>query len=309
MQSVQRLRVLAEVAAHRSFSAAADALRYTQPAVSKQIALLEREVGATLVVRGARPIRLTEAGEALLSHAQAIFERLAAAEAEIEAIASLDSGRLRLGTFSSAGATLVVQAIAAFRSRHPGVLITMIEAGPEALAHRVRAGEVDLVVAYDYPAIGQTLDDAMESHHLLDDPDDLVVHPDHPLAVKRRVAIADLRDEDWLLPTLGPEHPMQKLLTAACAAAGFEPRVVFQVNDCEMTQALVAAGMGIAILPRLSLHPVHPGVTIRPLDNAPTRRVLALRLEQAQTPSSNAFLELLKECAAAYPEMRQPARA
>lgn len=308
MQSLQRLSVLAEVAARGSFSAAAEALSYSQPAVSKQIALLEREVGAVLVVRAVRPIRLTEAGVALLAHAEAIFERIAAAEAELEAIAALEAGRLRLGTFSSAGATLVVQAIAAFRSQHPGVEITMIEAGPEALAQGVRAGDLDLVVAFDYPALGQTLDDGLEAHLLLDDPDDLVVHPDHRLATKKRVEIADLRAESWLLPTLGPEHPMRKLLDAACATAGFEPRVVFQVNDCEMTQALVAAGVGIAILPRLSLHPIHPGVTIRPLQNAPTRRVLALRLEEARTPSSNAFLELLRECAAAYPEMGKPAR-
>src|SRR5436305_690580 len=124
MDSVQRLRVLTELANRGSFSAAADALSYSQPAVSKQIAALEREVGTALVIRGVRPLRLTDAGEALVAHARAIVERVAAATAELGAIAALEAGRLRLGTFWSAGTTLVVQALAEFRQRNPGVNVT-----------------------------------------------------------------------------------------------------------------------------------------------------------------------------------------
>ena len=308
MLSPTRLRVLAELAECGSFSGAADALDYTQSAVSKQVAALEREVGMPLVLRDVRPVRLTTAGEALVRHAQAVLERLAAAEAELEAIAALEAGCLRLGAFSSAGATLVVQALADFTGRFPGVEVTLLEAGRDKLVEGVRTGEIDLAVVFDFPALGLTVDEGIEGHHLLDDPNDLLVHPEHRLARRKRVTFADLRDEDWLFPTLGPDSPTQKLFTAACSGAGYEPRIVFRVNDCEMFQALVAAGMGIGFLPRIALHPVHPGVIVRPVEGSPTRRILALTLPGIRTRASAAFLELLAQYAAAYPELREPAR-
>ena len=171
MLSPTRLRVLATLAEHGSFSGAADALDYTQSAVSKQVAALEREVGMQLVLREVRPVRLTAAGEALFRHAEAVLERLAAAEAELEAIAALEAGCLRLGAFSSAGATLVVQALAAFKGRFPGVEVTLLEAGRDRLVEGVRTGELDLAVVFDFPALGLTVDEGIEGHHLLDDPE------------------------------------------------------------------------------------------------------------------------------------------
>src|ERR671930_1079104 len=131
MLDVRRLRVLREVAAQGSFSAAAEALSYTQSAVSQQIAALEREAGTTLVDRSARGVNLTDAGEALVRHADAILARLADAEAELEAIAGLRGGRLRLAAFPSAGATIMPEAIARFRARHPAVELTLEPADPE----------------------------------------------------------------------------------------------------------------------------------------------------------------------------------
>src|SRR5881394_4273473 len=131
MLDVKRMRILKEVADRGSFSAAAEALSYTQSAVSQQIAALEREAGTQLVTRGSRGIRLTEAGEALVRHADVILARLADAEAELEAIAGLRGGRLRLVAFPSAGATLAPRAVAAFRERHPAVDITLIPGEPE----------------------------------------------------------------------------------------------------------------------------------------------------------------------------------
>jgi DNA-binding transcriptional LysR family regulator len=254
-------------------------------------------------------VRLTEAGETLAAHARAVVARLAAASAELEAIAALEAGRLRLGSFWSAGATLVVQALAEFRRLHPGVRLTMLEAGPESLARSVREGELDLVVAYDYPSIDHTLDEGLDGHHLLDDPSDLLVHHQHPLARRRRITFADLRDESWLMPTFGPEVPAQRLITAACTNAGFEPNVIFQINDCEMTKALVAANVGVSLLPRLATHPSHPKVAVRPLQDSYARRVLALRLKEARTPASDGFLALLHKYAGAYPRLKAPARA
>jgi DNA-binding transcriptional LysR family regulator len=309
MPTLKHLQALCEVDAKGSFSAAADALNYTQPAVSRLVAALEAEVGATLVDRRTRPLRLTDAGEAMARRACAVFEQLAAAEAEIGAILELDAGRLRLGTFSSAGATFVAQALAAFRQRFPGVRVTVMEAGPDKLVGAVRAGDLDLAVVFDHPATDVIRDEGLESHHLLEDPSDLFVHPEHRLAGRKRVTFADLRDEDWLQPTFGPDSPTEKLLGTACAAAGYEPRVIFRVNDCEMTKALVAVGMGIALLPRIAVHPVHPGVAIKAVEGSPTRRILAVALPGTGSPASQAFLELLGGCAAAYPAVQKPIRA
>jgi DNA-binding transcriptional LysR family regulator len=138
MLDVRRMRVLREVAARGSFSAAADALAYTQSAVSQQIAALEREAGTTLVERNARGVRLTDAGRALVEHADAILARLSDAEAELEAIAGLRGGRLRLAAFPSAGASIMPEAIARFRERHPAVDLTLEPAEPGPALNRLR---------------------------------------------------------------------------------------------------------------------------------------------------------------------------
>src|SRR6185503_21340712 len=131
MLDVRRMRVLREVAARGSFSAAAEALSFTQSAVSQQVAALEREAGAVLVERSARGVRLTEAGEAVVRHADAILARLGEAEAELQAIAGLRGGRLRMAAFESAAASLMPLAIAAFRVEHPGVELSLIVTEPE----------------------------------------------------------------------------------------------------------------------------------------------------------------------------------
>src|ERR671933_759934 len=144
MLDVKRLRVLREVAEQGSFSGAADALSYTQSAVSQQIAALEREAGATLVERGTRGGTLTEAGRALVEHSEAILTRLAAAEDELEAIAGLRGGRMRLASFPTAGATLAPRAIARFREEHPDVELSLVPAEPDERLPRLKAGELDL---------------------------------------------------------------------------------------------------------------------------------------------------------------------
>src|ERR687883_1422627 len=149
MLDVRRLRVLRAVAQQGSFSAAAEALSFTQSGVSQQIAALEREAGALLVQRNARGVRLTEAGEALVRHAEAILARLAEAEAELEAIAGLRGGRLRMASFESAGSTLMPLAIAAFRERPPAVELSLSLSEPEDSLPQLRAGELDLALTFD----------------------------------------------------------------------------------------------------------------------------------------------------------------
>src|SRR3954468_18632727 len=146
-----RLRVFREVVERGSFSAAAEALSFTQPAVSRQIATLEREAGTQLLQRMPRGIRLTEAGRILLGHTEAILGRMVAAQTQIDAVARLEAGRLRIGSFSTANATVVPRAIAAFSREHPEVGLSLTEGTSSSLIPRLRAGELDVALATDPP--------------------------------------------------------------------------------------------------------------------------------------------------------------
>jgi DNA-binding transcriptional LysR family regulator len=300
---LKQLRVLQAVGETGSFSAAADRLDYTQPAVSKIVATLERQLRTTLVDRGIRPLRLTEAGSALAQRAAAAFEQIAAAELEVEAITNLSAGSLRVGTFSSAGAAIVVDALRAFRQSYPDVDVSITEIGmPSALTRSLRRGDLDLGVSFDYPEIGDTFDDDLDLQHLLDDPFDVVVPRGHRLEHGRTIGFADLREEKWLLGDFGADSPSFRMIDRRCRDAGFDPHVAYRINDCQMAQALVAAGEGIALLPRLMLRPAHSGVAIRPLaTHPPTRRVSAVRLSTRYlTGATERFLALLVTASTDY---------
>src|SRR5206468_1378907 len=251
---LRQLRVLQAVGESGSFSAAAERLDHTQPAGSRIVATLERQLGTTLVDRGIRPLRLTEAGSALVRRAGAALEQIAAAKLEVEAIANLSAGSLRVGTFSSAGAAMVVDALRVLRKSNPDVEVSITEIGmPSALTRSLRRGDLDLGVSFDYPEIGDTFGDELELEHLVDDPFDVVVPRGHRLEHDRTIRFADLAGENWLLGDFGADSPSFRMIDRRCRDAGFDPNVAYRINDCQMAQALVAAGEGIALLPRLML--------------------------------------------------------
>src|SRR5919107_3698522 len=197
MLDVRRMKVLREVAARGSFSAAAESLSFTQSAISQQVAALERETGTKLVERGSRGIRLTQAGEVLVKHADAVLSRLSSAEEELQALAGLKGGRLRISTFQSAGATLVPRAVAAFHQRYPDVELALTQAEPDEATQLLRAGELDLAIVYDFEGIPGGLDEGLDAVHLIDDRYDVLLARDHQLAEKARVRMADLAGERW----------------------------------------------------------------------------------------------------------------
>src|ERR687894_566206 len=168
MLDVRRMRVLREVAVRGSFSGAAEKLSFTQSAVSQQIAALEREAGAVLVQRSARGVKLTEAGEALVRHAESIMARPAEAEGELEAIAGLRGGRLRMAAFESAGASLMPLAIAAFSGKHPAVELSLSLSEPEDCVPLLRSGDLDLAIVFESAV--RDHDDGIERVHLFEDP-------------------------------------------------------------------------------------------------------------------------------------------
>lgn len=300
MLDVRRMKVLREVAARGSFSAAAESLSFTQSAISQQVAALERETGATLLERGPRGVRLTDAGAALVSHADAILARLDDAEEELAALAGLRGGRLRLATFQSGGATLVPRAVKAFHDRHPAVDLSMVEAEPDEAQALLRSGAVDLAVVYDFERLPDSIDADLELAHLIDDTYEAVVAEGHPFARKRNLRLADLGDDPWISST--SRCGCRAITDRACRDAGFEPRVAFEADETMAAQAFVAAGVGVTILPRLALSPLRAGVVARSLGReAPVRRIWAARpAEGYRSPASEAMVQVLQDVAGEF---------
>lgn len=300
MLNASRLNVLREVVRSGSFSAAADALSYSQSAVSQAIATLEGEVGTMLIERDRGGVRPTAAGAALVSHAEGILGRMEAAETELAAIAGGEAGRLRIASFPSAGATLMPQAIAGFRAGHPGVEVTLAEGEPEEIAPRLRAGELDLALLYEFEGVGERLGAGIRRFELLQDPLHLALPASHELARRRQVRLEDLRDESWVQTSVS--GPCARHVVRSCHAAGFEPRVSFESDDYQTVQGLVAAGVGVGLIPQLALSAVREDIRIRALDpRSPVRTVLAATRRGAPvTPAVATLLDTLREAARSH---------
>jgi DNA-binding transcriptional LysR family regulator len=299
MLSPQRLRVFREVVERGSFSGAADALAYTQSAVSQSVAALEAELGVTLLERGRRGARPTSAGAALVVHADGILARLDAAEAEVAAIAGVRGGQLALASFPTAGATIVPLAVATFRQAHPDVALSLAEGEPEEIAPRVRAGEFDLALLFEFEGVSQELE-GLRRIDLLTDPMYLALPDDHPLADAPRIRLQDLSPESWVQTSAA--SPCARHVVRSCHAAGFEPTVSFETDDYQTVQGLVAAGVGVALIPQLALSTVRDDIAIRALHpRAPVRTVLAATGRPAGTsPGADRMLEVLADVSRRY---------
>lgn len=297
MLNANRLNVFREVVARGSFSDAADALSYSQSAVSQAIATLEGEAGAALIERSRGGVRPTAAGAALAGHVSGILAQMETAEAELAAIAAGHGGRLRTASFPTAGATLMPQAIAGFRASHPGVDVTLSEGEPEEIAPRLRAGEFDLAALFEFEGVGERLGAGMRRFELLEDPLHLALRPDHPLAERRQLRLEDLREESWVQTSAA--SPCARHVIRSCHAAGFEPAVSFESDDYQTVQGLVAAGVGVALIPQLALSTVRPDIRVRALHpRSPVRRVFAATPRAAPaTPAVATMLDVLREAA------------
>ncbi|MDX6696970.1 MAG: hypothetical protein QOE65_367 [Solirubrobacteraceae bacterium] len=310
MLDVRRLRVLREVAQQGSFSAAGEELGYTQSAISQQIAALERETGSVLVERNARGVRLTDAGRTLVEHAEGILARLAAAESELEALAGLKGGRLRLASFPSAGATLLPLAIAEFSRRHPAVELSLVEAEPEDAVPQLKAGDLDVALVYEYAGLNAAqpgIDEAdVDLVHLIDDPMHLALPPDHPLARRRSVKLEDLSEDLWVQSDC--TNSCGQMHIAACQSAGFTPRVGFETNDYNVVQGLVAAGVAVSLIAELAMANLRDDIVVRPLGKrAPIRHVWAATAAGAyRSPAVEAMLEVLQGAAREYESRGRP---
>ncbi|MFI9275194.1 LysR family transcriptional regulator [Kitasatospora sp. NPDC052896] len=276
MFDIRQLQVLTEVARTGTYTAAADALGYSQPAISYQMRTLERTVGAALVTRSGRGIRLTQVGQALARHADTVLAALRTAEDEVAALTSTGGGRVRLAAMQSGCVALVPAALGALRRTHPEleVVVTQTEC---PVSHRlVMGGEVELAMMCDLEldqidGQGVLPDPRLLRLPLLSDRRCVLLPADHPLAASPTVALADLADERWVL-----ESGRARFL-AACQDAGFTPRIAATSDDQLTIHCLVANRIGVAIMNELGVGAhIDPRVVARPLRDWPARRIFAL---------------------------------
>jgi DNA-binding transcriptional LysR family regulator len=293
MLDLKRLRVLREVAEQGSFSAAAETLFVSQSAISQQVAALEAEVGVPLLVRLRGGPVLTEAGELLVSHADAAICRLEQAERELQELSGLRSGELRLVSFSSASATIVTRAAGRFRAAFPDVRLSLSEADPEISIPRLKRGEYDVALVYDFEVHALEEDRDLVLTPLLVEEMHAALPPGHPLAGADSLRLEQLAEEQWLCGST--ESSCRQLTLRSCQAAGFSPDVTYESNDYTVMQALVAAGMGVTLLPDLALLIPNPDVAVVEIaPEPPVRRVWACTLEAgARSQSTDAMLEIL----------------
>jgi DNA-binding transcriptional LysR family regulator len=290
------------VARHGSFSSAAEALGYTQPAISRQIATLEAEVGTTLVRRVPQGAVLTDAGRLLAERGAAVLAYLQDTEDELRALCGLQGGTLRLATFASAAGSIVPRAVARFRDRHPDVELTVEMFDPDESIPRLRAGEFDLVLSHDprEDPERQGQADDLDVVPLFDDPMYVALPSGHRLCDAADLSMSDLAVEPWMLAT-GRTCPDARLFLRACHEAGFEPRIAFQNDDYGAILGFVAAGVGVALVPDIVTRAVRGDVVIRELDPAPPARPISVILPAGyRSPAAGAMLDVLQEVGDAW---------
>ncbi|MCB7137489.1 LysR family transcriptional regulator [Cellulosimicrobium marinum] len=276
-----RLRVLAAVAREGSVTGAARVLHYAQPSVSHHLARLEADVGVPLTERAGRGVRLTEAGRLLAARAEEILGRVGAARAEVEALAGLAAGRVRLAAFPSALATLVPDVVARLGAEHPGLAVGLVEAEPPEALGALRRGEVDVALVFEHDRSPADLD-GLAAVPVLDAPLSVVTRAGDDGAVD----LARFADEPWIAgcPRCRAD------LVGRCERAGFTPRIAFETDDYVAVQALVAAGAGVSLLPDLALRAHRDArVATSPLPGA-SRRVLAVTYGRRPPPGARAVV-------------------
>lgn len=271
MIDTRRLRTLRAVADHGTVTAAAAALHLTPSAVSQQLVALEHEVGHRLFTRDGRGVHLTAVGKIMLGHANEVLAQLERAQAEVAAYTTGEAGEVTVACFATAISAVLSPAIAALRVTSPGLRVRVHDAeGDQGLA-MLLDGEADLAVAVEYRGAPDAADRRVSRRPLYAEPFDLVLPHDHPLAGS--ATLPSLATETWIGPY--PGNPVHDVIAFACQQAGFTPNLVHCSDDFRAVVALVGAGAGVALVPRLALRDmVLPGVAVRHTPG-PERRVFA----------------------------------
>lgn len=283
----RRLLIFRAVARAGSISAAARELGWTQPAVSQHLRALEREAGCALLLRGPGGVELTEPGRVLLARADAVASHLHMATEELSALLELRRGQVRLVAYPTAAATWAPGALAGLRRRHPDIDVTLTEMEPPEAIALLERGDADLALVFGYDANPVAGSRDLRWLPVGSEPVDLVLPPDHPAAGRKRLGMAQLRDEPWIA---GCDR-CRAHLVELCTDAGFAPDIRHVSDDYVVVQNLVAAGLGVSLLPR-SATTAHrnPDVAIRPGRAWGVRRFGIAHREGADAVPANAAL-------------------
>jgi DNA-binding transcriptional LysR family regulator len=289
MVTLVQLRVIDAVRRHGSVTAAAKELRYTQPAISHHLSRLETQLGAQLVQRVGRGIRLTPAGRLLADRAAEIIGRVDSATAELSALVGLTAGRVRLSGFNSVISSLVPEAATVLAQQHPGLELGLTDAHPEDALQQLRAGHVDVAVIFRYDDTSPE-DDSVRLTHLLDDPLFL-------LTTGGGTTLTEHARTPWIA---GCER-CRSHLVEMCERAGFSPHLAYTTDDMVVMQSLVAAGMGVTTIPGLALRAHrHPAVTATRLPVPPRQIYAATYGEPPDPPATAALVAALTQAAATH---------
>lgn len=298
MLDLRRLAILREIERHGSISAAADALHFTQPAVSRQISRLEAEIGTEVLARTSHGVELTDAGRLLIRHAEGLLAGVARAEEELGAHLRARGQRVRLGFFPTA-APLVRDAARALREEVPGVELVVYEGEPDVTLDWLVRGTVDLALVFEDGLTPAPDAAGLERMALFADPMLACLPAHHPAASSAELRIEDLAHEPWGQGT-SDAHPCSVILNRAFAAAGHEPRMAFRSDDYRAVQELVSAGIGLGLVPRLAAAP-RDDLVFRPLVPARARQVDLLLVRQSRRPASlQTLADVLSGTAAAH---------
>lgn len=289
------LKTLRAVIEQGSFAAAGRVLGYTGSAVSQQMAILERTVGLKLFQRESRKIVPTGAAEFLQEHASEIFRLMDQLQLDIERWAAGQEGRLRVGTFTSAGGPIVAQAITRFLVRRRNVRITLDEGEPYELFPRIENGDLDVALGFQYDLVPREWAPHVQLTGVAVENLNLIAPKNHRFASRDSVDLTDLRGERWVTHT--EETAASDCLMAFCGKAGFSPEVTFRSNNMDTIRGIVAEGLGVALLPELA-HTDHERIITLPLiQQLPRRQIVAATRLGHTTPLAQAFITSIRQAA------------
>ncbi|WP_370619735.1 LysR family transcriptional regulator [Mumia sp. Pv 4-285] len=297
MLDLHRLRLLREVHSRRTVHAAAEALGYTPSAVSQQLAVLEREAGTPLLERIGRNVRLTEAGQVLVTHATRLLDGMEAAEAEVATVAAgRAAGVVRVASFQSAFLSIVAPAVRTLADTHPDVRVEAVEAEVEQAAPALRLHQLDVVVGDEYEGQPRAVHADLQREDLLREHIRLVLPESHPAAHLEKVPVAQLADIAWAACQPGTGH--REMQVRVCRdLGGFEPDVRYSSDDFLILLELVQTVGAAALLPDLVLSRGAPGVAVRLPAEGTVGRTVFMLTRQSRTPAVAAVAGAIREAA------------
>lgn len=307
MLSLERLRALHAIATYGSVRAAADALHVTTSAISQQMAKLEDELGQRMLDRNGRGVRLTDAANRLVKHADRIMSVVAEAEADLEAHRGAVVGQLALAAFPTAARGLAPAALQLLAAAHPQVQVSISEVEPEDGVPLVTRGDLDLLIVQDWFNAPLTVSDGLVKSPLLDDVADIALPADHPLAARPVIELADIARERWI--SWSRRSICHDWLVLTLRAQGVEPNIAHHVGEQQTQLALVAAGLGLSIVTRLGRAQLPANVVAVPVRPALSRHIYAIwRSDAARRPAIRAVVDALRTAASTHAAPRPTPR-